>query len=307
MAENILSTNHLSKQFKNFTALDDVTISLEKGKIYGLIGKNGAGKTTLMRIIAGLSYPTTGTVELFGKSDVKEYSKELSKVGTLIEYPSLNGKMTARQNIKVNKIMRGIRDEKIDDELLKMVGLENVGQKKVKDYSLGMRQRLGIAVAMLSNPELLILDEPVNGLDPVGVVEIRNLIKQLNEEKGITVLISSHNLPELYQTATDYIIIDQGKVKQSLTLQELEERCEHYIRIECSDPESLVKVIEEKLESKKYKIMPDKSVRLYDHTEDKQKVSSVLYDNGIQITQFSVEGETLENYFLNVIGDEKDD
>lgn len=302
MGKNILSTNHLNKKFKDFTALDDVTINLEEGKIYGLIGKNGAGKTTLMRIIAGLSYPTAGTIELFGKSDFKEYSKELSKVGTLIEYPSLNGKMTAKQNIKVNKIMRGIHDEKIDDELLQMVGLENVGKKKVKNYSLGMRQRLGIAIAMLSSPELLILDEPVNGLDPVGVVEIRNLIKKLNEEKGITVLISSHNLPELYQTATDYIIIDQGNVKQLLTLQELEERCEHYINIECSNPEQLVKVIEEKLESKKYKVMPDKSVRLYDYTEDKQKVSNVLYDNGIQIIQFSVEGETLENYFLNVIG-----
>lgn len=307
MGKNILSTSHLNKKFNNFTALDDVNINLEKGKIYGLIGKNGAGKTTLMRIIAGLSYPTTGTIELFGKADSKEYSKELSKVGTLIEYPSLNGKMTAKQNIKVNKIMRGIHDEKIDDALLKMVGLENVGKKRVKNYSLGMRQRLGIAIAMLSNPELLILDEPVNGLDPVGVVEIRNLIKKLNEEKGITVLISSHNLPELYQTATDYIIIDQGKVKQSLTLQELEERCEHYIKIECSDPKQLVKVIEKKLGSKKYKIMPDNSVRLYDYTEDKQKVSNVLYDNGIQIIQFSLEGETLENYFLNVIGGDTND
>lgn len=307
MGKNILSTSHLSKKFKSFTALDDVTINLEKGKIYGLIGKNGAGKTTLMRIIAGLSYPTTGTIELFGKSDSKEYSKELAKVGTLIEYPGLNGKMTAKQNIKVNKIMRGIHDDQIDNELLKMVGLEAVGKKKVKNYSLGMRQRLGIAVAMLSNPELLILDEPVNGLDPVGVVEIRNLIKKLNEEKGITVLISSHNLPELYQTATDYIIIDKGKVKQSLTLQELEERCEHYIQIECSDSEALAKVIETKLGTKKYKIMPDKSVRLYDYTEEKEKISSILYENGIQITQFSLEGETLENYFLNVIGDDAND
>lgn len=307
MGKNILSTSHLSKKFKSFTALDDVTINLEKGKIYGLIGKNGAGKTTLMRIIAGLSYPTTGTIELFGKSDSKEYSKELATVGTLIEYPGLNGKMTAKQNIKVNKIMRGIHDDQIDNELLKMVGLEAVGKKKVKNYSLGMRQRLGIAVAMLSNPELLILDEPVNGLDPVGVVEIRNLIKKLNEEKGITVLISSHNLPELYQTATDYIIIDKGKVKQSLTLQELEERCEHYIQIECSDSEALAKVIETKLGTKKYKIMPDKSVRLYDYTEEKEKISSILYENGIQITQFSLEGETLENYFLNVIGDDAND
>ena len=304
MSEIILSTGNLSKKFKKFTALDNVTVELEKGKIYGLIGKNGAGKTTLMRIIAGLSYPTEGKLELFGKSSPKEYSKELAKIGMLIEYPSLNGKMTAKQNIKINKIMRGIHDDKIDDGLLKMVGLENVGKKKVKDFSLGMRQRLGIAIAMLANPELLILDEPVNGLDPVGVVEIRNLIKKLNEERGITVLISSHNLPELYQTATDYIIIHQGKVKQCLTQQELEERCEHYLKIECTDSKKLVNVIEQKLGSKKYKVISENIVHLYDFTEDKQKVYKVLNDNNIQVMQFSQEGDTLENYFLNVIGGE---
>lgn len=307
MKEVVLSTNHLSKKFKDFTALEDVTVNLEKGKIYGLIGKNGAGKTTLMRIISGLSYPTEGTIELFKKADPKEYSKELSKVGMLIEYPSMNGKMTAKQNIKVNKIMRGIRDDKIDDELLDMVGLENVGKKKVKDFSLGMRQRLGIAIAMLANPELLILDEPVNGLDPVGVVEIRNLIKRLNEERGITVLISSHNLPELFQTATDYIIIHKGKVKQCLTQQELEERCDHYLIIECSDVNQLAKVIEKKLGSKNYKIISDKVVHLYDFADEKQMVHKVLSDNNVQVTQFSQEGETLENYFLNVIGESAND
>ncbi len=304
MSNYVLKTTNLCKRFKSYKALDNVSVTLEKGKIYGLIGKNGAGKTTLMRIVSGLSYATEGTIELFGASSAKQYNKQLSKIGTLIEYPSLNGRMTAKQNIKLVKIMRGIKDKSVDDELLEMVGLGSVDpKKKVKDFSLGMRQRLGIAIAMLTNPELLILDEPVNGLDPVGVVEIRNLIKKLNQEKNITVLISSHNLPELYQTATDYIIIDKGVIKQTLTLDELEKKCEHYLSITCDDPDKAIKVIENELGTKKYKRMQDGSIRLYDFVDEKQKVSDALFNNHIKIYEFSRLGETLENYFLSVIGE----
>ena len=304
MSNYVLKTTNLCKRFKSYKALDNVSVTLEKGKIYGLIGKNGAGKTTLMRIVSGLSYATEGTIELFGASSAKQYNKQLSKIGTLIEYPSLNGRMTAKQNIKLVKIMRGIKDKSVDDELLEMVGLDSVDpKKKVKDFSLGMRQRLGIAIAMLTNPELLILDEPVNGLDPVGVVEIRNLIKKLNQEKNITVLISSHNLPELYQTATDYIIIDKGVIKQTLTLDELEKKCEHYLSITCDDPDKAIKVIENELGTKKYKRMQDGSIRLYDFVDEKQKVSDALFNNHIKIYEFSRLGETLENYFLSVIGE----
>lgn len=304
MSNYVLKTTNLCKRFKSYKALDNVSVTLEKGKIYGLIGKNGAGKTTLMRIVSRLSYATEGTIELFGASSAKQYNKQLSKIGTLIEYPSLNGRMTAKQNIKLVKIMRGIKDKSVDDELLEMVGLGSVDpKKKVKDFSLGMRQRLGIAIAMLTNPELLILDEPVNGLDPVGVVEIRNLIKKLNQEKNITVLISSHNLPELYQTATDYIIIDKGVIKQTLTLDELEKKCEHYLSITCDDPDKAIKVIENELGTKKYKRMQDGSIRLYDFVDEKQKVSDALFNNHIKIYEFSRLGETLENYFLSVIGE----
>ena len=304
MSNYVLKTTNLCKRFKSYKALDNVSVTLEKGKIYGLIGKNGAGKTTLMRIVSGLSYATEGTIALFGASSAKEYNKQLSKIGTLIEYPSLNGRMTAKQNIKLVKIMRGIKDKSVDDELLEMVGLGTVDpKKKVKEFSLGMRQRLGIAIAMLTNPELLILDEPVNGLDPVGVVEIRNLIKKLNQEKNITVLISSHNLPELYQTATDYIIIDKGVIKQTLTLDELEKKCEHYLSITCDDPDKAIKVIENELGTKKYKRMQDGSIRLYDFVDEKQKVSDALFNNHIKVYEFSRLGETLENYFLSVIGE----
>lgn len=303
MAEYLLKTEHLTKQFKRFRALDDVSIQLEKGKIYGLIGKNGAGKTTLMRLICGLSYPSEGSIELFGKKNHGEYEKQLRRIGSLIEYPTMNGKMTALQNMRMHRIMRGIPNVQ-DQKLLELVGLQDVANKKVKDYSLGMRQRLGIAIALLVTPELLILDEPVNGLDPVGVVEIRNLIKRLNEEYNMTVLISSHNLPELYQMATDYIIVDQGKIKKEVSLEELEECCKHFLKIECEEPAKLACILRDQLKTDNFKVMPDNSIRLYDNFEDKKSISRMIYENGIIPTEFTVKGDTLENYFLSIIGGE---
>lgn len=212
MANAMVQLKNVTKKYKKTVAVADCSLTLKKGKIYGLVGKNGAGKTTMMRMIAGLCIPGSG-----------EISVATDRIGTLIEVPSLNGTMTAVENLRFYRMLCGEPVEKSDEELLAMVGLEGIGRKKVKDFSLGMRQRLGIAVALLGNPEFVMLDEPVNGLDPVGVVEIRNLIKKLNEEHGMTILISSHNLPELYQTATDFIIIDKGKVKKEITQKDLEQ------------------------------------------------------------------------------------
>ncbi len=211
MEKYMVKLNNVTKRYKKAAAVAECSLTLEKGKIYGLVGKNGAGKTTIMRMIAGLSLPTEGTV-----------SVETKRIGTLIESPSLNGTMTAEENLKFYRMLCGETAGSTNKELLELVGLSGVGKKKVKDFSLGMRQRLGIAVALLGNPEFVMLDEPVNGLDPVGVVEIRNLLKKLNEKLGMTILISSHNLPELYQTATDFIIIDKGRVKKEITQEELE-------------------------------------------------------------------------------------
>ena len=302
MKECVLKTYNLTKSYRHFHALKDVTISLVPGKIYGLIGQNGAGKTTLMRLISGLSFPTSGNVELFGHSEPKELQTELKRIGTLIEYPSMNGNMTAKENLKLHRIIKGIPNESIDEELLDLVGLSGTGKKKVKDFSLGMKQRLGIAIALLGEPELLILDEPVNGLDPLGVVEVRNMLKKMCEEWNMTILISSHNLPELYQTATDYIIIDEGRIKKTLTLEELEENCKKHIRIECEECEKLIHVLESKLDTTNYKVMPDQSIKLYDYLEQKSQVAKVLFENGIIITGFSIEGDTLENYFISMIG-----
>lgn len=210
MAEAIINLHSITKKYRDCTAVKECSLTLERGKIYGLVGKNGAGKTTIMRMIAGLSLPDSGQIEVFGT------------IGTLIEAPSLNGSMTAKENLRFYRMLSDKEGcYETDEELLALVGLSDIKRRKVKDYSLGMRQRLGIAVALLAKPEFVMLDEPVNGLDPIGVVEIRKLIKKLSEE-GMTFLVSSHNLPELYQTATDYIIIDKGMVKKEISHKELE-------------------------------------------------------------------------------------
>ncbi|MGG4396941.1 ATP-binding cassette domain-containing protein [Paenibacillus thiaminolyticus] len=302
MAGYVLQTDSLTKSYRGIHVLHNVSLRLTAGRIYGLIGQNGAGKTTLMRLITGLSFPTSGSIELFGHQGEKNLQAERKRLGSMIEYPSLTLSMTARENLRLHRMIRGIPNKEIEDEVLQLVGLTDTAKKKVKDFSLGMKQRLGIAIALLNSPEILILDEPINGLDPVGVIEIRNLLKKLCEERQMTILISSHNLPELYQTATDYIIIHKGELKQALTLGQLDERCLHHLLIRCSEPEKLASVLEMELYTTNYKVMPDKSVKLYDYLDDKERVSRVLYDHGIVVTNLSNEGDTLENYFLSVIG-----
>ena len=305
MNKQILITNSLTKIYHGVNALHDVSVTLEAGKIYGLIGQNGAGKTTLMSIVAGHSFPTSGSIELFGHTGEKALHQERKRLGCMIEYPSITPSMTAKENLKLHRIMRGIPNKEIEDELLELVGISDTKKKKAKNFSLGMKQRLGIAIALLGSPEFLVLDEPINGLDPLGVVAIRNLLKKLCEEREMTILISSHNLPDLYQTATDYIIIHKGQIKQTLTLKQLEERCKHHLLIRCDQPEKLVSILEMKLNTTNYKVMPDETIKLFDYLDEKERVSKVLFENGIMVTNFSSEGDTLEDYFISVVGGDK--
>ncbi|MDF2872694.1 MAG: transporter related [Anaerocolumna sp.] len=302
----ILKTENLTKSYRGNKVLKNISISLEAGKIYGLIGQNGAGKTTLMRIITGLTFSDTGTLELFGQ-DGRNISEERKRIGSMIEYPSIIPYMTAQENLRYYRTLRGIPGKKLEGELLRLVGLADTGKKTAGNFSLGMKQRLGIAIALIGNPEFLMLDEPINGLDPVGVIEVRELILRLCEERHMTILISSHNLPELYQTVTDYIIIHQGSIKKNITRKELEENCKHHIAIGCLDTEKLVSILETELHTDKYKVMPDKTVKLYDYLNDKEMVAKKLMENGIVFTDFTVRGDTLENYFLSVIGGELND
>ncbi|WP_026884525.1 ATP-binding cassette domain-containing protein [Clostridium akagii] len=302
MNKYVLKTNRLTKSYHGTNVLHDVSVTLEAGRIYGLIGQNGAGKSTLMRIVAGHSFKESGSIELFGHVGEKALQMERKRLGCMIEYPSFIPNMTAKENLKFRRIMLGIPNKEIEDELLELVGLSHTKEKKAKNFSLGMKQRLGIAMALIGNPEFLVLDEPINGLDPLGVVEIRNLLRKLCEERQMTILISSHNLPEMYQTATDYIIISKGEIKQTLTHAELDECCKHHILISCNEPEKLVSILEMELNTSNYKVMPDKTIKLYDYLDEKERVARAIFENKIMVTNFSNEGDTLEDYFISIVG-----
>ncbi|GEP66287.1 bacitracin ABC transporter ATP-binding protein [Clostridium beijerinckii] len=303
----VLETKNLTKRYKNTQALDNINIKLEKGNIYGFVGQNGAGKTTLIRLITGLSFPTSGELYLFGQTGEKKLQEQRKRLGCMVETPALYPNMTAYQNLEIQRIQRGIPDKKVIEDTLELVGLKHTGKKKAKDFSLGMKQRLGIALALINDPEFLILDEPVNGLDPVGIVEIRELIKRLNKEKGMTILISSHILEELYQTADHYIIISNGKILESLTQEELNEKCKKHIAINIDDVSIAATILEEELHTNNYQIMPDKTIRLYDYLDDIKSVSIALSRNNLIITGISLAGDSLEDYFIRRIGGRKYD
>lgn len=298
----VLKADKLTKKFKNFKAVSEASFELERGKIYGFIGQNGAGKTTIIRMIAGVSIPTDGNIELFGKSDKEGLLEGRKKIGTIVESPSLYTKMTAKDNLEIQKTLYGIKNDRIVEELLELVGLSGWENKKVKDFSLGMRQRLAIAMALVNSPEMLILDEPINGLDPMGIVEIRNLLLKLNKEKKLTILISSHILSELYQLATDYIIINKGVVVDRLSLAELDIKCQKAVVLEVEDMEKAKKIVDETLHSKNYEIIGNSLIKIYDYVNDVRAVAKAMMDNQCLVLYLNVAGKGLEEYFMEVIG-----
>lgn len=293
--QTILKVENMTKRYKKHTVLDNISFSCERGKIYGLIGVNGAGKSTLMKCLTGISFPTEGKIQfpLGGRTSI----------GCMIEAPALDFNLSAQQNLKAHRLLLGIPNEEMESELLEIVGLTQAGNKKAKDFSLGMKQRLGIALALMANPELLILDEPINGLDPIGVVEIRQLLKKLCAEREMTIIVSSHNLPELYQTATDYFIIHKGKLVKELTLEQLDEACKHAILIRSENPALCANVLEQQGFTE-FKVLPDGTVKLYEGLDRLGEISTTLVQQGVVLTFFGIQGDTLENYFLTSIGGE---
>lgn len=225
MEDVLLQTIDLTKKYKDQMALAHVNLTVRKGDIYGFIGQNGAGKSTLLRVVTSLARPTSGVVSLFGESSGAGLIEARKRVGAIIESPTLFPDMTARDNLEVHRLQRGIPGKSCISKTLELVGLQDTGNKKAKNFSLGMKQRLGLAIALLGDPELLILDEPTNGLDPMGIVQLRELIKGLNREKGLTILISSHILSELHQLATTYGIIHKGKLLEQISHEELNVKC----------------------------------------------------------------------------------
>lgn len=305
MREIILQTHNLTKKYKNFTALDNVNITIQKGDIYGLIGRNGAGKTTLMKLITTLSKPTSGSFTLFGESSENdELFDSKGRVGSLIEYPAFYPNLTAYDNLKYYAYQRGITDKSQIDKVLKLVNLKNTGNKKVKNFSLGMKQRLGIALAILNNPDFVILDEPINGLDPIGISELRDTFKNL-AKNGVTLLISSHILSELYVLSTKFAFIDNGKLIKEVTKEELDSECSKCLVIKSDNSKKVTYLLENELNTKNYKVIDDEEVRVYDYLEAPDKISDVLAQNKIKIKGFYEYGISLEDYFKEIIKEGK--
>ena len=302
MKEVILKTYNITKKYGNQVAVNNVNMTIKKGEIYGFIGQNGAGKTTLIRLITGLIHKTGGEIELLGATGEAELNKSRTMIGSLIETPSFYTNMTARENLEVSRLVRNIPGKRCIDEVLELVGLKDVEKKKVKDFSLGMRQRLGIANALMGNPKLLILDEPINGLDPMGIVEIRELLKKINKEKDMTILISSHILSELSELATTYGIISNGKLIEEITAEELAEKCRQYIDLKVDDTSRAVTLLERELGISDYEVLEDKKIKVFSNLENIGEVNSILSKSGVIVESISIKGENLEEYFMNKIG-----
>lgn len=298
----VIKTNNLVKKYGQNLILDNVTITVNQGEIYGLVGDNGAGKTTLFRILSGQSYHSDGSYELLGLSGEKEIIKARKRIGAMIENPSFYPNMTIEQNLEYYRIQRGIPGKKNIHKVLKEVGLFEAKKKKFSNISLGMKQRLALALALLGEPELLILDEPINGLDPSGIIEIRDLLIKLNREKNITIIISSHILSELYNVATCYGFLSKGKLVEELSLEELNERCKSYLEINVTNPKKLSVLLEERLGYKNYKIMPDGVIHLFEKNPVNEEISKLAVDNNIGLKGINEKSANLENYYLSLIG-----
>src|SRR5690625_2333847 len=301
VSEYILQTVNLTKTYQRKNVLHQVNMKVKKGTIYGFIGLNGAGKSTLIRIVSGLATPTSGKVELFGQYLEIGLNQARKRMGTLIENPGLYPNMTAHENLEIVRIQRGIPGKSCIEETLERVGLQGTGKKKVKKFSLGMKQRLGIAIALLNNPELLILDEPINGLDPMGVMEIRELLKRINQEFGVTIVISSHILSELHQLATDFGIIHKGELIDQITAKQLDEKCQAYLFIKVDNANKAVVILENTLQTAHYEVLSDDSIKLYSHLEDNHLITQVLVEGGIKVEQITPTNDTLESYFTRLI------
>ncbi|MBP5607385.1 MAG: ATP-binding cassette domain-containing protein [Lachnospiraceae bacterium] len=298
--EYILKTNGLEKKYKNFTALNGLSMNVPKGAIYGFVGKNGAGKTTLIRLICGLQEPDSGDYELYGQKNTgRAIYASRRRMGAVIETPSIYLDMTAEDNMKQQYEVLGIPDYKGLEDLLELVGLSDTGKKKAKNFSLGMRQRLGIAVALCGNPDFLVLDEPINGLDPQGIIEIRELILKLNRERKITVLISSHILDELSRLATHYGFIDHGRIVREMSAAELENACRKCIRLTVTDVKALAMVLDGL--GTEYKIRDDQNADVYAKPVLSQIVRE-LDKYGCDLITASERDESLESYYISLVG-----
>ncbi|MEO1773255.1 ATP-binding cassette domain-containing protein [Candidatus Enterococcus ferrettii] len=301
MEKTILRTTQLSKSYTGRMAVSKINMTIRKGEIYGFIGENGAGKTTLLRLITSLILPSSGEIELFGSSKADELQQARTRIGSMIETPVFFPKMTARENLEYYWIQRGLVDENEIERVLQLVNLSDTGRKKFHQFSLGMKQRLGLALAIMGNPEFLILDEPINGLDPTGMIEFRNLIKRLNEEYQTTILISSHILSELAHIATRYGIIHQGKMLKEFTQEELAEDIRGFISLKVDDARMAGGIIRSALDNTNFEVVSKEEIHLFSFFDDPSIVIETLSSNGIKVYSSNEVKINLEDYFVSVI------
>lgn len=298
----VLQTNGLTKQYGRFKALDKLTMHVPKGAIYGFVGRNGAGKTTLIRLICGLQPHTSGEYLLYGVSgNSQEINQTRRRMGAVVETPAIYQDMTAKDNLKTQYRILGLPSDEGIDELLKLVGLEDTRKKKVKHFSLGMKQRLGIAIALAGDPDFLVLDEPANGLDPQGIIEMRELILKLNRERRITVLISSHILDELSRLATHYGFIDHGHIVREMSAEELDAACRKCMRVETDNTKALARTLDKM--GIEYRIISEAEVDVYAKLNISRLVRA-LDEEGGEILSVQVRDESLESYFVSLVGGE---
>ena len=296
----ILQTSHLSKTIDGKQLVTDVNIHVKKGEVYGFLGPNGAGKTTVMKMLTNLWKPTSGTVALFGKALEKNSYEVLKRMGSIIEFPTFYDHMSGKDNLQLHCEYMGYYNKGSVEEDLQMLGLSDAADKPAGSYSLGMKQRLGIARAILCKPELVILDEPTNGLDPAGMKQIRDLFRMLCTEYGMTFMISSHLLPEIESIADTVGVIHHGKMMKEISMKEIAETNTAYIELAVEDTKKAAYVLAEKMQLSNFKIVNDSGIRIYEQGVTTQKISRELMANDVEIASISQHTENLEDYFLKI-------
>ncbi len=303
----VVKTQNLTKCYGTLSALNQVTISVGRGEIYGLVGNNGAGKTTLLKLLAGQIFPSGGEISLFGAHESKKMEKQRGRMGAMIEQPGFYPQLSVEKNMEYYRLLKGIPGRRIVEDVLKTVGMWEYRQKKGKTLSLGMKQRLGLAIALIGEPELLILDEPINGLDPSGIIEMRNLLLKLNREKNITILISSHILSELEQLAAVYGFLDCGRLLEQVSAASLREKCGSFLEISVSDTERYTALLEKRFSEKDYLVLPDGLIHILKPKRETERYSRLAAENGIAILSLHTRKKSLEEYYMNLKGGSRND
>ena len=300
--ENIIEVRGLTKKYNNFLALDEVSLEIEKGRIYGFLGRNGAGKTTIMKSILGLIFPTSGEIYIKGSPIDYKDKDQFSMIGSMIETPAFYSNLSARENLELFALIRGVTEKNAIEKVLDLVGLEINSNKTFDSFSMGMKQRLGIANALLHEPEVLILDEPTNGLDPMGIVEVRNILIELSRDLNKTILISSHILSEIEKIADHIVFIEKGKILEKSPMKDIRNRCERYTSYVVSDVYNSSRLLEENYKGINYIVMGNGEIRVFGLDNKTTIINRLLIDNGIDVFQITTQKESLEEYFKKLAG-----